>query len=340
MISSRFDGAGGGKDAGTIPPMARNDGYAYEEQLGPGAEGVPLLEYLCRRYPHSSATEWSMRVLSGDVILDSRAAAPDEGLRHGARLTWRRPPWDEPEAPLAYDVLHDDGDVLAVSKPAGLPTLPGANFLQTTLLFQVRLRAPDAIAIHRLGRWTSGVVLFARHRRAAAELSRQLRAREIGKRYRALASGLPDWDGLTVDHPIGPVPHPWLGSVHAASAAGRPALSRIDVLERRADSFLCDVRIETGRPHQIRIHLAFAGHPLLGDPLYGIGGVPGPGSCAVPGAPGYSLHAAEAVFRHPSDGRLMRVSSPPPEALCPATSWNEAPRGVRLVGHEPAETRT
>jgi 23S rRNA pseudouridine1911/1915/1917 synthase len=160
-------------------------------------------------------------------------------------------------------------------------------------------------------------VLFARHRRALAELSRQLRAREIRKRYRALASGDPPWDTVTVDQPIGPVPHPLLDSVHAASRDGKPAMSRVDVLARYPGSFLCDVTIATGRPHQIRIHLAAAGHPLVGDPLYVAGGVPAPATTAVPGDPGYRLHAAEAAFRHPGDGRELVIACEPPPELRP-----------------------
>ncbi len=257
-------------------------------------------------------------------------------LRQGQSVVWRRPPWDEPDAPLTFRVLYEDGDVLAVAKPAGLPTLPGANFLQSTLLHRVRLYAPDAAAIHRLGRWTSGAVLFARNGSARAELSRQLRAREIDKRYRALASGHPTWDAIAVDRPIGHAPHSALGTVHAAAANGRPSVSRIDVLERREEAFLCDVRIATGRPHQIRIHLAAAGHPLVGDPLYVVGGAPAAGTRAVPGDPGYLLHAAEAAFTHPRTGRRVVVSSAPPKALRRSAPWCGAPGDDTLDEHDPA----
>ena len=109
-----------------------------------------------------------------------------------------------------------------------------------------------------------------------------------------------------------------LGSLHAADPRGKRALSEVAVLERRADSFLCDVRISTGRPHQIRIHLAAAGHPLLGDPLYGAGGLPRPDTCALPGDPGYHLHAAELSFRHPRTGRASIIESEPPPLLLPS----------------------
>jgi 23S rRNA pseudouridine1911/1915/1917 synthase len=295
--------------------MARNDGFTYRERLPREAEHETLIAYLCRRYGHSTQSEWAARIDAGHVLVDARPAAPEVALRSGQELIWHRPSWDEPDAPLTFAVIYEDDDLLAVAKPAGLPTLPGAGFFQSTLLHQVRRYAPNATAIHRLGRWTSGVVLFARHRAARAELSRQLRVQAVRKRYRALAGGDPPWDGLTIDRPIGPVPHAALGSVHGAEAGGKPSVSRVEVLERRSSSFLCDVTIATGRPHQIRIHLAAAGHPLVGDPLYVAGGVPAADNRALPGDPGYLLHAVEAALRHPRTGEELVVSCPPPPAL-------------------------
>jgi 23S rRNA pseudouridine1911/1915/1917 synthase len=292
-----------------------NAGFDYEERLGPEASGLALLDYLSARYPHSQAQAWQERISSGLVLLDGLSAHPDSRLRPGQALTWRRPPWVEPEAPGTFEILYEDQDLLAVAKPAGLPTLPAAGFLQNTLLSLVRRGAPEASPLHRLGRWTSGIVLFARTRQSRGELSRQWAAREIGKRYRALACGEPAQDEFTISSPIGPVPHPSLGTVHAADPTGRPAQSRVSVLERRPGAFLCDVRIATGRPHQIRIHLAAAGHPLVGDPLYGAGGSIIPGTRAVPGDPGYLLHAAELRFQHPKDGLEITISCLPPAAL-------------------------
>ena len=295
--------------------MARNVGFDYCERVGADANGEKLSDYLASRYRHSSVSEWKARIAAGQVFLDQAPARPEAVVYRGQTLVWRRPPWEEPEAPDSFAVLFRDDELLAVAKPPGLPTLPGAGFLESTLLHRVRARVPDAAPLHRLGRWTSGVVLFARTPDARAELSRQWAARTIRKRYRALAGGEPARGDFVVNDPIGPVPHPLLGSVHAACAGGKPASSHVVVLARRVGAFLCDVRIATGRPHQIRIHLAAAGHPLVGDPLYVAGGVPQPGCRALPGDPGYHLHASELTFRHPRTGRDITVECAPPPLL-------------------------
>ncbi len=298
------------------PGTLLNDGCEYREQLGSDAEAKTLLAYLTRRYAHSSSAEWAERIASGHVLIDNLPAHSETLLRTGSELVWNRPPWIEPDAPLSFTVLYEDDDLLAVNKPAGLPTLPGANFLKNTLLHLVRSHAPDAAPVHRLGRWTSGLVLCAKNQNARAGLMRQWSAKEVGKRYRALAGGLPAWVEKTITTPIGLVSHALLGSLHAAVPAGKASLSRVSVLERRADSFLCDVRIATGRPHQIRIHLASAGHPLAGDPLYIAGGVPSPDSRSLPGDPGYHLHSAELSVRHPVTGRDLVIQCEPPSILC------------------------
>jgi 23S rRNA pseudouridine1911/1915/1917 synthase len=294
----------------------RNDGFEYRERLGAEADGQPLLVYLTRRYVHSSASDWKSRIESGRVLLDSKPARPDTVLHRGQTLVWRRPPWTEPDAPSSFAVLYEDDELLAVAKPAGLPTLPGGGFLRATLLHRVREYAANAAPAHRLGRWTSGIVLFARTHEARTALARQWAARKAVKRYRALAVGEPARSEFEIATPIGPVPHASLGSVHAATPAGKPALTRVVVIEQRESVFLGDVWIETGRPHQIRIHLAAAGHPLAGDPLYAAGGTPAPDNRALPGDPGYNLHAAELTVRHPRTAREIRIRCAPPRLLC------------------------
>ncbi len=290
-----------------------NDGFLYEEEIGARAAGRSVLEYLAGRYRHSTIEEWAARVDAGQVCVDGMAAVSTHRLRPGQRLTWRRPPWREPRVPLDFAILHADPDLLAVAKPRGLPTMPAGGFLAHTLLAAVRRRHPEAVPVHRLGRGTSGVVLFARSPLARRRLPRAWQAGEVCRHYRALVKGRLGPDAFVVDLPIGPVPHAALGSVHAVAADGRAARTSVRALVAGDDTSLAAIEIASGRPHQIRIHLAAAGHPLIGDPLYGPGGVPLGGTRAVPGDGGYLLHAERLEFPHPrSDERVALACLPPP----------------------------
>ncbi len=297
--------------------MPVNGGYLYREQLGPGAAGQTVLAYLAAHYRHSTREEWQERLNRGEVWLNDRPARADEVLRAGLTLGWQRPPWQEEAAPLHFELIYQDAALLAVSKPSGLPTLPGGGFLEHTLLHLVRAETPEAAPLHRLGRGTSGLVLFARTPEAASQLARAWREQRVHKRYRALAQGLAGQDEYDITAPIGPLPHPRLGEVHAASPAGKPSRSLARVLERRtdSDSTLFEVDILTGRPHQIRIHLASTGHPLVGDPLYGVGGGPLADLPGLPGDGGYWLHAQHLSFTHPLTGAALTLTAPPPPEL-------------------------
>jgi len=217
---------------------------------------------------------------------------------------------------MGFAVLFRDPELLAVAKPSGLPTLPAGGYLDHTLLALVRRHYPEASPVHRLGRGTSGVVLFARTAPAGKGVLEAWREHRVSKVYRALVQGHPTQDAFRVDTPIGPVPHPTLGSVHAASPQGRPSTSTARVLERREGSSLVEVVIETGRPHQIRIHMAASGHPLLGDPLYAIGGGLREGE-ALPGDEGYRLHAFRLSLPHPGTGVRLDLECQPPPVLRP-----------------------
>lgn len=298
----------------TQPPTL-NDGYAYAERIGPRGAGMGVLAYLAGRYGHSTWEEWQGRLERGEVMLDGVTAQGPEVLRAGQTLTWHRPPWPEDAVPLHFEVLYEDAELLAVSKPPGLPTVPAGGFLKHTLLTLVRQQWPEASPLHRLGRGTSGLVLFSRTAGARAALSRDWREGRVQKTYRALAQGVAGQDEYKITTPIGPVPHPRLGEVYAASAEGKPSQSLARVLERRDGQTLFEVDIRTGRPHQIRIHLAAAGHPLVGDPLYGVGGLPLADLPGLPGDGGYLLHARRLGFRHPVTGERMSLEAPPPAHL-------------------------
>lgn len=292
--------------------MHRNAGYTYEARVPRNLHGVDLLTWLAATWDHSDADTWAARIGAGELSLDGAVVRATRQVQAGEALAWRRPPWDEEDVPRSYGLVYEDAELVVVDKPSGLPTLPGGGFLDNTLLAAVRERWPDATPIHRLGRGTSGLVVFALTSRARSSLTAALREHSVEKHYRALVVGSPGWGRRDIDVRIGPVAHPRLGTVFAASTEGRPARSVATVL-RRGDDALVSVQIFTGRPHQIRIHLAAVGHPLVGDPLYGAGGVPR--SDALPGDTGYHLHAERLAFVHPADGRPLALVAEPPGAL-------------------------
>jgi 23S rRNA pseudouridine1911/1915/1917 synthase len=292
-----------------------NEGYEYRERVGPEASGRTVLAHLAQRYLHSTEAVWRERMAAGEVLLEGHVPDPADTLRAGQSLIWRRPPWEEPEVPLSFAVLHLDEHLLAVAKPRGLPTIPhGGLYLTHTLLHQVRRKWPEATPMHRLGRGTSGLVLLARTKPARQAVTTAWREGRVEKRYRALVSGVPAEETFTVDTPIGPVPHPRLGQVHAVSSIGKPSVSHVRTLAVRNDQTLVELSIPTGRPHQIRIHLAAAGYPLVGDPLYGKGGLPLP-EPALPGEGGFWLHSHRLALAHPGTGDRLELECPPPPPL-------------------------
>ncbi len=298
-----------------------NAGYRWAEVVATPDPGERVVDRLARRWRHGSADEWRARIVRGEVTLDGAAAEATAALRAGQTLAWARPPWEEPAVPRAFALLHRDADLLAVGKPAGLPTMPsGGRFLEHTLLHQVRRRWPEAAPLHRLDRGTSGVVAFARSdvaRRAGGAAWRSGAARRT---YLGLVVGHPRDDELEIDAPIGERPHAAIGRAFAAVAAadgGRAARTRVKTRARRADgTSLVEIAIESGRPHQIRIHLAFAGFPLVGEPFYGEGGAPRGGD-ALPGDVGYRLHAWRLALPHPVTGAPLALECPPPPDLRP-----------------------
>ena len=293
-----------------------NNGFLHRERIAPAEAGRTVLAHLSLRHARATEQQWLDRITSGQVRLEKELTTGNAILQAGQCLTWARPPWVEPEVPMATAVLYEDQDLLAVAKPSGLPTLPGGGeFLEHTLLALVRQRHPEASPMHRLGRGTSGLVLFARTSLARQLVQVAFREHALRKHYVTLCSGHPALDLFSVTTPIGEVPHPLLKGLHAASASGRPSASDVRVLERREEATLVAVEIHTGRPHQIRIHLAAAGHPLVGDPLYGPGGLPLPDTHALPGDLGYLLHAERLEFPHPRTGATVRIHCQPPPLL-------------------------
>jgi 23S rRNA pseudouridine1911/1915/1917 synthase len=299
-----------------------NRGYGYTTIISSKYHGQALLSHLAGLYPHSTAQAWQQKLNNGEVTLDGVTASGMESVVSGQTLVWNRPPWIEPDAPRHFEVLFEDLHLLAVNKPGGLPTLPGGGFMENTLLRLVQKQTPNANPVHRLGRATTGIVLFAKTPRAASNLFANWNTPKIQKIYRALAQNTAQHDFYEILTPIGLVPHPLIGSVWAASPSGKPSKSLAKVISRTTSgngsitndsTTTFEVSLSSGRPHQIRIHLASIGHPLVGDPLYGLNGQPLENLPGLPGDGGYLLHAQCLKFHHPITGEQINL-----EAALPA----------------------
>jgi 23S rRNA pseudouridine1911/1915/1917 synthase len=289
---------------------AMNKGYTYRLELGTKAQGHTVISYLTSQYDHSTQEQWLARLEAGQILLGGQVAFATQALQPGLVLIWNRPPWQEPTVPKDYQVLYQDEALLAVDKPSGLPTLPGAGFYEHTLLNLVKAQFPSAIPLHRLGRATSGLVLFALQAPVASVLGKSWS--KVHKQYRALSTGIASQDTYQIQAAIGPVQHTRLGFIHAASPTGKASHSTARVLERQTTSTLFEVDLHTGRPHQIRIHLAYIGHPLLGDPLYSADLLL---KDALPGDSGYHLHAKSLLLEHPLTHQPLNLDAPPPKVL-------------------------
>ena len=250
------------------------------------------------------------RMIEGGLVrLDGDEAAPSRKVRGGehieARLVEEGP---EPET-IFVPVVFEDEHLLVVDKPAGLVVHPGAGNPSGTLVNALLDRgisggedpARPGI-VHRLDRDTSGLMVVAKGEPAYSALVAELSARRMKREYRALVVG----EGLpatgTVDSPVGRDPtNPTL----MAAGVGRPAVTRFEVLREAAGHAMLLIRLETGRTHQIRVHLSAIGHPVYADPLYGT---------PVPGRRLW-LHAERLAFEHPVTGKPLEFESPIPEDL-------------------------
>ena len=293
--------------------MSMNQGWTYREQIKPIDAKQTVVEYYSQKYRHSSPQEWRARINSGQILLNGQPTTTTTILQTKDQLAYYREPWIEPEVPLQFDLLYEDPELLLINKPSGLPVLPGGGFLEHTLLWQLKKHYPQdpPVPIHRLGRGTSGLILLARSQFAKSHLAQQMRDstlkkenEHVNKVYRVLVSGNSIPNCLSITQPIGKIAHPVLGYIYGATTQGKHARSECQVIERYPNCTLLEVKIFTGRPHQIRIHLAAAGYPLLGDPLYVAGGIfaeisPGQKQIPVPGDCGYYLHAYRLSFIHP-----------------------------------------
>jgi 23S rRNA pseudouridine1911/1915/1917 synthase len=280
---------------------------AHELTAAAEDAGLRLDAFLAARGAFPSRAAAQRAIEGGRVAVDAGPRPKNYRVEEGDRITVASVAAPAPLPPTAtYETVYEDPDVLVVDKPAGLVTHPAPGHHGVTL---AELLPEGSRVVHRLDKDTSGLLLVARSEEALEVLQRQMKAREIAREYVALVEGGPDADSGTIDAPIGRD----RGNRTVMSTRtdrAREAVTHFEVVERLPRTSLLRVRLETGRTHQIRAHLAAIGHPVVGDPQYG-----GTASGRRVGLDRQFLHASTLMFSHPSTREQVRCESKPPVEL-------------------------
>jgi len=305
-------------------------------KINPEEAGERADIILARRFPELSRTRIQGLIVGGKII-----RGEGRGLKVGTRLSagesleildWRKP--EEPgrgklaPEPIPLEVVYEDQHLLVVNKPAGLVVHPGAGrsggTLANALLYRYQ-KLPEAIGsdrpgiVHRLDRDTSGLLLVAKDEFTQRTLSRDFQERRVKKEYRALVWGEFNRDELKLEGAIGRNPND-RKKMAVGGLKSREAVTRVRVLERFKGFTLLRVFPETGRTHQIRVHLAALKHPVVGDLVYGRArNLPGSIAPGIQGAlimlPGFALHAYALEFKHPISGKTLSLQEPLPDSF-------------------------
>ena len=296
--------------------------------VGAAEAGRRLDQWLAARLPEFSRTRIKALVEAGGVSVDGAARKAAHRLRRGERVEVSIPPPPDEEMAaeaIPLDIVFEDAHILVVNKPAGMVTHPGAGRPTGTLAAAALAHAPEIAGVggprrpgivHRLDKGTSGLIVLAKSRRAYESLTAQLQRRTMSRRYLCLVHGAIARQEGTIDAPIARDPRSRVRMAVARAGTGRRAVTRFRVLQRFAGYTFLECRLETGRTHQIRVHLASLGHPLVGDATYGgkrqRETLP---AHLVEGLGGVALHAAGLTFRHPATGESVDLASPLPNRI-------------------------
>lgn len=305
----------------------------YRFEAGPEAVGQRLDQYLTGQPPFLSRSQVQRLMDSGLVSVNTRPERPSYRLRERDLIELTVPPPEQvalqPEA-IPLDILYEDDDLLVVNKPAGLVVHPAVGHHRGTLVNALLDHCPDLPGIggylrpgivHRLDKDTSGLLLVSKSDFAHRGLAAQLKDRQIKRTYLALVHGEVRSERGLIDAPLGRDPRE--RKRIAVVPGGREARTRYQVRERFRGYTLLDVDLETGRTHQIRVHLAYAGYPVAGDPVYGRRRTRAGNPLNLPGQ---ALHARRIAFVHPRTAQLLAFEAPLPPAFSEALNHLRASR--------------
>ena len=290
-----------------------------------GLDGMRLDQAIARMFG-LSRTGAADLIDAGDVVVDGTPRAKSDRLRAGSWLDVAlpappAPPGITPESVAGLSVVYSDDDIVVVDKPVGVAAHPSPGWTGPTVIAGVaalghRVSTSGAAerqgVVHRLDVGTTGLMAVAKSERAYSALKRAFKEREVDKRYHAVVQGHPDPLRGTIDAPIDR--HPSHDYKWAVVAGGRESVTHYDTLEAFPAATLVDVRLETGRTHQIRVHFAALRHPCVGDLTYGAD----PTLAARLGLQRQWLHACRLGFVHPGTGTYVEFESPYPDDLAAA----------------------
>lgn len=309
----------------TPTAIEENDSECIEATVPEHVAGRRFDQALAEMFPEFSRSRLTEWIKTGDALLDGEMVKPKVAVNGGETVTLAARQQIETDAvaeDIPLEVLYADADVLVVNKPAGLVVHPGAGNPRGTMVnallhYDPELaQLPRAGIVHRLDKDTSGLMVVARSLRAHAGLIEQLSSRAVHRQYVAVVQG-PMVAGNTVDAPIDRHPHDRIRMAVAKEGSGREAITHYRVREKFRSHTVVECRLETGRTHQIRVHMAYVKHPLIGDPLYG-GSFKLPKAAtealveALRGFRRQALHAEKLSFTHPVSGETLSFESPLP----------------------------
>lgn len=294
-------------------------------QIPPELAGLRLDQALARLFPAYSRARLSVWIRNGQALVDGKTWRPRDKVRGGERVElsalaeaqgeWRA-------QPITLDIVYEDAQLLVVNKPPGLVVHPGAGNPEGTLLNALLYHVPQlreiprAGIVHRLDKDTSGLLVVARSLSAQQSLVKQLQTHSVQREYAALVNGAIIAGGR-IETSLGRHRVSRTRMAVTQSGQGKAAITHYRVLERFRTHTLVKVMLETGRTHQIRVHMAHIRHPIVGDPVYG-GRLRMPPSCggelreALRGFKRQALHAAHLALKHPETGEVMEWSAPLP----------------------------
>ncbi len=281
------------------------------------ADGKRLDAFLAERIEGMSRAAAAKLIEGGSVLLNGKAAAKSCKLTGSETVSVTLPepePIDAVPQDIPLDVVYEDEDVIVVNKPSGLVVHPAPGHPDGTLVNALLYHCGDSLSgiggamrpgiVHRIDRDTSGLIIAAKNDAAHRALSAQLKDHTLARTYECIVVGAPREDSGTVDAPIARDPRD--RKRMAVIAGGREAVTHWEVVARFAGYTHLRCRLETGRTHQIRVHMAYIGHPILGDTVYGA-------KKPVPGLTGQCLHASGLRFIHPRTGETVELVCPLPD---------------------------